>query len=118
MRDTALRDCLRGEEKNAASRLSVGRLCSLTGLVCVLAHLGKSYAVDDSAQSYSILLAVLNYIRDKTLTLCRFGDGFHARHDKIEELEFLASVQGHFILRDMRVEQEEQNTIIWKTSGG
>lgn len=95
----AMLGCLRGEAKNAAYSLSIKKICSFTGLEYVLAQLHKSYAVDESSQLDSDLSASLDYPWDKRLTVKEVIARFHATHDKVGDLEFLAKLKSHVMLR-------------------
>lgn len=54
---------------NAASCLSMNKICGLTVLECAFAQLNKSYAVDKSLQLDSDFSAFLNSMWDKSLKL-------------------------------------------------
>lgn len=86
---------LKGEAKNAAATLPIKKMCSPSGLECMLAQLNKSYAVDESSQLNSELATLLDYTWDENMTGEEFVAGFHARQDKIAELQFTAVVQKH-----------------------
>lgn len=103
--------------KNAAFTLPINKICGPNGLERVLAQLDTYYAVYKLSQLDSDLSGFLDCTCEKSLTVEELIAGFHARHDRIAELEFPAIVQGHMMIRNESRDQNEQNMVVGQASG-
>lgn len=96
--------CLQGEAKTAAKMIEVELICRERGVELILGQLDKTYAVDNTNQLDDDLADFLYYCRKDELSVEHFISGFHARVDKISQLNIDEKLKGHLMLRQAHLE--------------
>lgn len=95
----------------------IEKIRSPSGLKCVLSQLANSYAVDYSSQLDPDPTTFFNNRWDSTISVEEFFADFHARYDKITDLQFTTIVQGHTLLTQAALGSQEWNMIVGQASG-
>ncbi len=108
---------LSGEPKSSAKSLGTAAISAPGGALKILEHLDRSYGGDDTDQLDTDLAAFLDYSWDNRTSIETCIAGFHARLDKLAELNLNSKLQGHLLLRQARIDTHSKNMIIGASSG-
>ncbi len=76
-----------------------------------------SYAVDDTDQLDLDLASFLDYSWSEKVSIETFITGFHARLDKLAELNLNSKLQGHLMLRQANLNRQSRSIIFGAASG-
>lgn len=108
---------LSGEAKASVKTLSIEIICSPEGVLKILEHLDKSYAVDETDKLDTDLAKFLDFTWKKEMTIEEFIAGFHTRLDKIASLNIDDKLKGHLLLRQAGLDNQDRNMIVGAASG-
>ncbi len=95
---------LAGEPKSSVNSLGTAVISAPDGAQKILEHLDMSYGVGDTDQLDLDLASFLDYCWDNKTSIETFIAGFHARLDKLAELNLNTKLQGHLLLRQARLD--------------
>lgn len=108
---------LHGEAKVSATTLSIEEVCSENGVERLLAHLDRSYGLDDNNWLNTHLSAFFNYSWSSELTVDQFIAGFNARLDRVACLKFNEFFKGHLLLSKSGLSPSDLNIFIAASAG-
>eukprot|EP00171_Calliarthron_tuberculosum_P009567 IDg9567t1 len=116
-RGPALIGRLSGEPKASAKTLSIEKIIAEDGVNSILEHLDKSYAIDKTDQLDLDLAGFLDFSRNGRKSVEQFIAGFHARLDRIADLQIDEKLKGHLLLRQAYLDSHTRNMIVGAAGG-
>ena len=108
---------LSGEAKAAVKTLGVDKICSDEGAMSILEQLDKLYGVDSADQLDMDLAEFLDFYWKQPMSIEEFIAGFHARLDKLSELNMNDKLKGHLLIRQAGLDRNNRNVIVGAAAG-